>query len=90
MTSAVVRTIRGDAALLGPTDYLLSSAINVLRVVSWQLGQDNNAPKPVPVVLPGMTRADDPNTVRGDSLTTDELDAVLEDRIEWSKRQQKR
>lgn len=81
------RAVRGVAALYDVSDYLVANLISVMQVISWQLSGDNNAAKPKPYLLPGIAEETPDDVVKGDSLSIEQMDAVLEQRLGWSKRQ---
>lgn len=56
-TSALGRSVNGDAAVWGTTEYLLAHAVDELAAANWQRGGKGPRPKPIP--RPG---ADDPGT----------------------------
>lgn len=50
--------------------------MNTLRAMSWQLAADKKAPKPEPILLPGMA---DPGKkqVKGGSYSIEEMNRLL-------------
>nr|WP_274635530.1 hypothetical protein [Microbacterium bovistercoris] len=54
---------------------LLNGILNTLRVMSWQLGMDENAPYPDLVLLPGQAPVSDGRVA--DAMSIDEMEARL-------------
>lgn len=54
--SATVRAVGGPQYEWSTGDYLLATAVDVLRAGNWQRGGRKNAPKPQPVPRPGDSK----------------------------------
>jgi hypothetical protein len=55
--NAIAREIAPDASGWTITDYLLSAVVNTLAIANWQRAGDERAPRPKPILPPGV---DDP------------------------------
>lgn len=75
--SALRRANSREAADWSTTDYLLVDVLNLLSNISWQLGGDEKAPKPEPILGPGQKPAKTGPTLRGDLMPIEELEARL-------------
>ena len=72
--SALSRSMR-EGITYTYTDALLVDAINMLRVMSWQLGGDPDAPRPDPLLLPGQVAEEDDAGI--DRMSIEEMDERL-------------
>ena len=75
--SAIYRARGGDAALWGVGEFLLASTVNTLRTMSWQITGDDKAPRPEPILPPGMEARAEASTTRGDVMSIEEMDRRL-------------
>ena len=75
--SAIFRARTGDAAPWGVQENLLAAAVNTLRVMSWQLGGDEKAARPEPILPPGAEPDADRKVTRGDVMSIEEMDERL-------------
>lgn len=57
--NAIARAVAPDASGWGISDYLLAAIANLLATANWQRQQDDRAPRPKPILPPGI---DDPAT----------------------------
>lgn len=57
--SAIDLETRGQAALYGVTERLLTIIANALRDANWQRAQDERAPRPKLIPVPGSMERDD-------------------------------
>lgn len=73
-TSALARTLLGEAAGWGVEAHLLATAVDALAAGNWQRSGKKGAPRPKPVPRP---RANTPLLVKGTPRSLDELDARL-------------
>lgn len=72
--SALARSLR-EGVEYTYTDALLVHVLNTLRVMSWQLGMDEDAPRPEPVLLPGQVAPTDDAGI--DRMSIEEMDERL-------------
>lgn len=76
LSSALNRSIRGEAAGYETAEYLLIGILNQLRNISWQTGHGKGEKPPEPIYPPGVENPNESKTV-GDVMSIDEMDARL-------------
>lgn len=55
--SSTMRDVHGAAVEWGPVEHLLATAVDVLAAANWQRGGDKKAPRPKPLLRPGVAAA---------------------------------
>lgn len=71
-TSAIARSVHGEAAAWGPTEHLLATVIDVLQVGNWQRAGKKGSPRPKPITRPG-----DRKRIGTTVLSLDAMDKLL-------------
>lgn len=75
-TSALARSMHGEAVAWDTTDHLLAAAVDALNAGNWQRGGGKGRrPKPIP--RPGESKRGSGRTLGTASLTPAELDLLL-------------
>lgn len=53
--NAISREVAPSESGWGTTDYLLAGVVNLLAIANWQRAGDEHAPRPKPILPPGVT-----------------------------------